>query len=298
MSVATKKRASALSRGERQLVIGQELTDNGLVWRKLNDGTGSWRYDFTQNGIRRKGTIGLERDGVALGLPKWRLWVMCPRINASFWLAQPFPEAGIADACVTITKSRLFRPRLLHLGLPRGAMLHRHRSNRANTSAAKPPAPIRRLAATHRYPWGEYYAGGYHRSDTALRTRRDQSFLRIPPPDRFQRMRFQRVCRSDHNRWQAKSARPDRQIERASLVRVHARLPIKLSLRPTAPLGHPTTGVASCAHPPRDRARRCRAVAEPAIPSSAIQAASTAPRVATSGAALRQPGSSPILSRP
>lgn len=67
MSVATKKRASAFSRGQAgPSRRSGAITDNGLVWRKLKDGSGSWQYDFTENGGRRKGNIDLERDGVTL----------------------------------------------------------------------------------------------------------------------------------------------------------------------------------------------------------------------------------------
>ncbi|MGB7757633.1 MAG: tyrosine-type recombinase/integrase [Salinisphaera sp.] len=45
---------------------GQDILDNGVVWRKRSDGSGSWRYDIKVNGQRHKGTIGAEKDGVTL----------------------------------------------------------------------------------------------------------------------------------------------------------------------------------------------------------------------------------------
>jgi len=48
------------------LRTGQEITDGEIVWRKLSDGSGVWRYDFTVNGHRYKGTLGREKHGVTL----------------------------------------------------------------------------------------------------------------------------------------------------------------------------------------------------------------------------------------
>lgn len=48
------------------LHVGEELTDGQIIWRKLADGSGSWRYDFQLNGRRHKGTLGKEKDGMTL----------------------------------------------------------------------------------------------------------------------------------------------------------------------------------------------------------------------------------------
>lgn len=45
---------------------GQELTENGLTFRKNSGGFGTWRYDFTVDGVRYKKTIGSSRGGVTL----------------------------------------------------------------------------------------------------------------------------------------------------------------------------------------------------------------------------------------
>ncbi len=44
--------------------VGEEISSEGLIWRKLGDGTGTWRYDFTVNGRRYKATIGRESHGL------------------------------------------------------------------------------------------------------------------------------------------------------------------------------------------------------------------------------------------
>lgn len=54
------------SAAKSALSANQELNDGGLIWRKLSDSTGSWRYDFSSNGKRCKGVIGRERDGITL----------------------------------------------------------------------------------------------------------------------------------------------------------------------------------------------------------------------------------------
>jgi integrase len=67
LTVATNKRSTPFSHAAKQaLEVGKELTDGNLIWRKLKDGTGSWRYDFMLNGTRHKGVIGAERNGVTL----------------------------------------------------------------------------------------------------------------------------------------------------------------------------------------------------------------------------------------
>jgi len=44
--------------------VGEEISSEGLIWRKLGDGTGTWRYDFTVNGCRYKATVGPEKHGI------------------------------------------------------------------------------------------------------------------------------------------------------------------------------------------------------------------------------------------
>lgn len=67
MTTATKKRTSAFSeKAKKELAPGQEISENGIIYRKRKDGFGTWRYDFTQSGIRHKGVIGSDRDGVTL----------------------------------------------------------------------------------------------------------------------------------------------------------------------------------------------------------------------------------------
>lgn len=67
MTTAIKKRTSAFNdKAKKELTPGQEITENGLIYRKRSDGFGTWRYDFTQSGERCKGTIGSDRDGITL----------------------------------------------------------------------------------------------------------------------------------------------------------------------------------------------------------------------------------------
>lgn len=67
MTTATKKRTSAFSeKAKKELAPGQEITENGLIYRKRKDGFGTWRYDFTQSGERHKRIIGSDRDGITL----------------------------------------------------------------------------------------------------------------------------------------------------------------------------------------------------------------------------------------
>lgn len=61
------------SKLKSQLEIGQELTHQGLIWRKLSNGTGVWRYDHRINGIRLKGTLGKEEHGMTLSAARRRL---------------------------------------------------------------------------------------------------------------------------------------------------------------------------------------------------------------------------------
>ena len=67
MTTAVKKRTSTFSeKAKKELAPGQEISENGIIYRKRKDGCGTWRYDFTQSGIRHKGVIGSDRDGVTL----------------------------------------------------------------------------------------------------------------------------------------------------------------------------------------------------------------------------------------
>lgn len=67
MTTETKKRTSAFNeKAKKELAPGQEITENGLIYRKRKDSFGTWRYDFTQSGMRHKGIIGSDRDGITL----------------------------------------------------------------------------------------------------------------------------------------------------------------------------------------------------------------------------------------
>ncbi|MDR9426334.1 MAG: hypothetical protein RI567_13785, partial [Marinobacter sp.] len=64
MTTATKKRTSTFSeKAKKELAPGQEISENGIIYRKRKDGGGTWRYDFTQSGTRHKGVIGSDREG-------------------------------------------------------------------------------------------------------------------------------------------------------------------------------------------------------------------------------------------
>jgi len=68
VTTAAKKRTSAFcEKAKKELAPGQEITENGLIYRKRTDGFGTWRYDFTQSGMRHKGVIGSDRDGICSG---------------------------------------------------------------------------------------------------------------------------------------------------------------------------------------------------------------------------------------
>lgn len=60
--------------------IGRDLSSEGLIWRKLADGTGTWRYDFTIDGTRYKGTIGPEKHGITFSIARAELEKI--RLNA------------------------------------------------------------------------------------------------------------------------------------------------------------------------------------------------------------------------
>jgi len=61
------------SKSKTQLQIGSEIAHQGLIWRKLSNGTGVWKYDFRINGRRFKGSIGKEQNGITLSAAKTRL---------------------------------------------------------------------------------------------------------------------------------------------------------------------------------------------------------------------------------
>lgn len=57
-----RSRLTAAEKGAIQ--AGEELTDGQVIWRKLRDGTGTWRYDFRMNQQRYKGVLGREAQGL------------------------------------------------------------------------------------------------------------------------------------------------------------------------------------------------------------------------------------------
>lgn len=68
------KRTRFTGAEKNTLMAGQEITDGQIVWRKLQDGSGAWRYDFRVNGRRFKGTepprisrrpVGLSEAAIA-----------------------------------------------------------------------------------------------------------------------------------------------------------------------------------------------------------------------------------------
>ena len=61
------------NQAKSELKASQELNDQGLIWRKLSNGTGSWRYDFRVNGKRYKGSIGKEQHGITLSAARKKL---------------------------------------------------------------------------------------------------------------------------------------------------------------------------------------------------------------------------------
>jgi integrase len=78
---AVQKTNNAFStKAKKELEVGKEISQGGLVYRKLADGTGTWRYDFMEAGERHKGVIGAERSGVTLSRAREVLRVM--RANA------------------------------------------------------------------------------------------------------------------------------------------------------------------------------------------------------------------------
>mgnify|MGYP001295360789 CR=1 FL=1 len=66
MTAVQKTNNAFSTKAKKELEVGKEISQGGLVYRKLADGTGTWRYDFMEAGERHKGVIGAERSGVTL----------------------------------------------------------------------------------------------------------------------------------------------------------------------------------------------------------------------------------------
>lgn len=82
------KSASPFStRAKAALEPNQEISQGGLIWRKLADGSdGVWRYDTRVSGHRLKGTLGRERrDRITLSQARGRL----EEVRAQAVLASP-----------------------------------------------------------------------------------------------------------------------------------------------------------------------------------------------------------------
>ena len=75
---------------KRALLPGQEMTDGEVIWRKLAEGTGTWRYDFRMQGRRYKGSLGREKDGVTLSQARDEL----KRVRAKATLESPKPSGS------------------------------------------------------------------------------------------------------------------------------------------------------------------------------------------------------------
>lgn len=74
MEFTNNKKASHFSAKKKLAVpVGGEIGANGLYWRKLEDGSGVWRVDFSCAGKRYKQTLGRERDGFTLSYANQRL---------------------------------------------------------------------------------------------------------------------------------------------------------------------------------------------------------------------------------
>ncbi len=66
MTAVQKTNNAFSTKAKKELEVGKEISQGGLVYRKLADGTGTWRYDFVHAGVRTKGVIGSEKEGVTL----------------------------------------------------------------------------------------------------------------------------------------------------------------------------------------------------------------------------------------
>lgn len=66
MTAVQKTNNAFSTKAKKELEVGKEISQGGLVYRKLADGTGTWRYDFMEAGERYKGVIGAEKSGVTL----------------------------------------------------------------------------------------------------------------------------------------------------------------------------------------------------------------------------------------
>lgn len=66
MNTTQERQSTFSTQARKALAPNQEISQNGLIYRKCTDGTGTWRYDFVDGGQRNKGTIGRESKGVTL----------------------------------------------------------------------------------------------------------------------------------------------------------------------------------------------------------------------------------------
>lgn len=67
MTTSVQKPTNSFSeKAKKALAPGEEISQNGLIYRKRKDGFGTWRYDFTKSGERFKDVIGSDSDGVTL----------------------------------------------------------------------------------------------------------------------------------------------------------------------------------------------------------------------------------------
>lgn len=66
MTTKTKRTSAFSDKAKKELAPGKEITENGLIYRKRKDGYGTWRYDFAKSGVRQKGVIGSDAEGVTL----------------------------------------------------------------------------------------------------------------------------------------------------------------------------------------------------------------------------------------
>ena len=75
---------------KHKLEVGAEMTDGEIIWRKLADGSGTWRYDFRMHNKRYKGSLGREKNGVTLSQARQHV----SRIRAQATLEDPSPSAA------------------------------------------------------------------------------------------------------------------------------------------------------------------------------------------------------------
>lgn len=75
-----KKNETFNALSKKNLPAGKELSDSGLVWRKLQEGTGVWRIDWSYKGHRYKEIIGKERHGITLTIARERFAQLRSRV--------------------------------------------------------------------------------------------------------------------------------------------------------------------------------------------------------------------------